>query len=140
MHNGVCVPDNTFFQSEEIRFEENGLHCLLASDENPGTSTQVNWLYPDGNLVDCSMIFGTSNGIGCSSATNNNGTILYTSNLVIAWPLEYSGVYTCCLPGNCYDGSTHSITVRIFGWSLLLSIVILSSFCIHHFMMKFSSV
>ena len=119
MHNGVCVPDNTFFQAEEIQFKENGLHCLLASSDNALTSAQVTWLYPNGNPVDCSKEVGTWNGIGCSSAANNNGTILYTSNFGTDWPQEYSGAYTCCLPGNCADGNNHSITVRIFGQSSL---------------------
>ena len=117
MHNGVCVAENTFFQAEELRFEENGLHCLLASGENAVTSAQVKWLYPDGSPVDCSKTVNSKNDIGCSNTTNNNGTILYTSRVVSNWPPEYEGVYTCCLPGNCSDGTSHSITVRIFGQS-----------------------
>ena len=119
MHNGVCVPDSTFFQAEEIRFEANGLQCLLASSEIAVSSAQVKWLYPDGNLVDCSKIVAIQNDIGCSNAPNNNGAVLYTSTLVNDWPSLYNGVYTCCLPGNCFDGSTNSITVQIFGQSSL---------------------
>ena len=87
MHNGVCVPDNTFFQAKEIRFEDNGLHCRQTSSDNVVTSAQVNWLYPDGNPVNCSKIADIQNDIGCSSETNNNGAILYTSNFVIDWLL-----------------------------------------------------
>ena len=118
MHNGVCVADNTFFQAEALQFSENGLHCLLASSKNAGTSEQVKWLYPDGNPVNCSKKVISKNDIGCLNATNNNGTILYTSGTINNnWPPEYSGVYTCCLPGNCSDGSGKSITIRIFGQS-----------------------
>ena len=121
MRNGACVPDNTFYQVEELRLKKNGLKCFLASGDNVVTSAHVNWLYPDCNLVGCFQNIETSNEIVCSSATNNNGAILYISNSVIdrTWPPEYSGLYTCCLPGNCSDGGSNSITVRIFGWCLL---------------------
>ena len=92
MHNGVCVPNNAFFRAEDLQFEENGLHCLLATSENPVTSAQVKWLYPDGTPVDCSKIIGIQNDIHCSSATNNNGSVLYISNSVIDRPL---GIVVC---------------------------------------------
>ena len=123
MRNGVCVDENTFFQAKEIKVEEkvpgqNGLHCILASGDNVVANAQVNWLYPDNNPVDsCSKNFGTSNDIVCSSAINDNETILYTSNSVTDWPPMYNGVYTCCLLGNCFDVSSDRITVRIFGQS-----------------------
>ena len=138
MRKGKCIAKNTFFQAEEVRFEENGLHCLLASGENAVTSAQVKWLYPDGNLVNCSKKIGVLNEIGCSNAANNNGTILYTSRNVNNWPLEYSGVYTCCLPGKCFDGSTNSITIRIFGQSLLY-LYDHSQLLLRHLILKFTS-
>ena len=119
MHNGSCIATNTFFQAKELRFKENGLHCLLASSGNVVTNAQVMWLYPDGNHVNCSKKVNIKNDIGCSNAANNNGAILYTSRSVGNWPPEYSGVYTCCLPGNCSDSSINSIAVQIFGQSSL---------------------
>ena len=115
MRNGVCIAKNTFFQAWELRFKENGLHCLLVSSENAVTSAQVKWLYPDGNPVNCSKTVDIRNDIGCSNTANNNGSILYTSRNVNNWPQEYTGVYTCCHQGNCSDGSSNSINVRIFG-------------------------
>ena len=120
MHNGVCVAENSFLQARELQFEESGLHCLVASSGNALTGAQVKWLYPDGNHVNCSKEVNIWNDIGCSSATNNHSSILYTSRFVNGWPLQYNGVYTCYLPGNCCDGSGHSITVRIFGQSSVL--------------------
>ena len=118
MHNGVCVAENTFFQAKELQFVENGLHCLLAGSKSAVTSVQVKWLYPDGSPVNCSKEVSSKNDIGCLNAANDNGTILYTSTAIDNnWPPRYNGVYTCCLQGNCSDGSGQSITVRIFGQS-----------------------
>ena len=117
MHKGVCVGENAFLQAMELRFDENGVHCLLASDENAVTGAQVKWLYPDGNPVDCSKKVEIRNDIGCSNVADSNGAILYTSRFVNHWPLEYSGVYKCCLLGKCSDGNPNSITVQIFGQS-----------------------
>ena len=128
MHNGVCVAENAFLQARELRIQsngglqQNGLHCLLASSDNTNavTSAQVMWLYPNGKPVHCSNTFlYNQNYIGCLNAANSNGAILYTSNSVNNWPSMYNGVYTCCLPGNCSDDSTNSITVWIFGQSAL---------------------
>ena len=127
MHDGVCVAENSFLQARKLGLQpnggppQNGLHCLLASSDNTNvaTSAQVKWLYPDGNHVDCSKEVGKRNDIGCSNAANNNGTILFTSNFINDWPQEYSGVYTCCLLGNCSNGNSNRITVRIFGQSSL---------------------
>ena len=119
MHNGVCVAENTFLQAIELRVKGNGLHCLLASNDNVVTSAQVNWLYPGGNPLNCSEEVEAQNDIGCSNETNNNGSILYISRLIFGWPPEYSGLYTCCLPGNCSLGSRYRITVWIFSQSSL---------------------
>ena len=122
MRNGECIAENTFLQARELQVQsigglnQNGLYCLLASVG----STQVRWLYPNDNDVDCSKtLIKSQNYIGCSKAANSNGAILYTSNFDIDRPPEFSGVYTCCLQGNCFDGSSNSITVRIFGQSSL---------------------
>ena len=130
VHNEVCVAESTFLQVEDLQLQanggpqQNGLHCLFASDENAVTSAQVNWLYPNGNLVDCSNGIGQFNDISCSNIANNNGAILYASRFVNDWPIENSGVYTCCLLGNCSDGSSNRITVQIFGQSSVLLIVV----------------
>ena len=119
MHNGVCVAEDSFLQARELGvlsnsgLQQNGLHCFLASGV---TIAQVKWLYPNGNHVICSDSVDIQNDIGCVSPTINNGSILYTSNFGIDWPWlpEYNGLYTCCLLGNVLDGSSNSITVRIF--------------------------
>ena len=122
MHNGECVAENTFFQARELRQVANGLQCLLANGDNIATSPKGKWLYPDGNPMNCSKIVNNNNRIGCTNTTNNDGVILYTFRIATTLPPEHVGVYTCCLPGNCSDGSSssNSIMVRIFGQSLLI--------------------
>ena len=124
LYNGVCVAENTFLQARKIARQSNGgpgllrngLYCFLAGSDNTNvfTNAQVKWLYPNGNHVDCSsQLANTHAFIGCLNA--GNGAILYTSNFADDRPPEYSGVYTCCLLGNCFVGSSNSISVRIFG-------------------------
>ena len=120
MHKGECLAENAFFQVSELGRADNGLQCLLANSENTVTSAQGKWLYPDGNPVNCSKEVSKSDPIGCSNTANNDGATLYAHLKATRLPDEHSGVYTCCLPGNCSDGSSNSITVRIFGQSLLL--------------------
>ena len=114
MHKEACVSENTFFQARELRGVDNALQCLLADGANVVTTAQGKWLYPDGNPVNCSKKVNGLNPIGCSSTTNNNGATLYAFKGVATLPTEHNGVYTCCLPGNCSDGSSSAITVRIF--------------------------
>ena len=120
MHIGECVAENTFFQARELSLVANGLQCLLANGDDVVTSAGAKWLYPDGNPVNCSKEVTNINRVGCSNTANNDGAILYTSKLARDLPPQHIGVYTCCLPGNCSDGSSNSITVRIFGQSLLV--------------------
>ena len=119
MHKGACVSENTFFQAMQLRGEDQGLQCLLADGDNVVTTAQGKWLYPDGNPVNCSKKVNSMNRIGCSSTAKNDGATLYVFQTVTTLPAEHTGVYTCCLPGNCSDGSSSTTTVRIFGQLLL---------------------
>ena len=114
MYKGSCVSENTFFQARELRTEDNGLQCLLADSANVVTAAQGKWLYPDGNPINCSKKVNPMHPIGCSNTAKNDGATLYAFRSVTTLPTEHNGVYTCCLPGNCCDGSSSAITVRIF--------------------------
>ena len=123
MHNGACISDNTFFQATELYGVDNELLCLLVNGEIAVTTAQGKWLYPDGYPVNC---YETGNGnlapFGCSMTNQSDGVALYKHTQLNYLPSEhiYSGVYTCCLPGNCSDGSSSQITVRIYGQYHLL--------------------
>ena len=118
MHKGACVADNTFFQARELGGVDSGLQCLLAVGDNAVTTAQGKWLYPDGNPVNCSKKVNNINRIGCSGTVNNSGVSLYTYGRFPKLTEEDNGVYTCCLPGSCSDGSSSVITARIFSQSL----------------------
>ena len=94
----------------------NELHCLLANSDNTVTSAQGRWMYPDENPVNCD---GTENAnlgpFGCSITNQSDGVRLYKHDQLYSLSSEHSGVYTCCLPESCSDGSSSQITVRIYG-------------------------
>ena len=116
MHKGACVADNTFFRARELGGVENGLQCLLANNDNVVTSAQGKWLYPDGSPVNCDKTLDmNTNPFGCSTTNMSNGVTLFKYNQGWSLLLEHSGRYTCCLPGNCSNGDSSRITVRIFG-------------------------
>ena len=116
MHNGVCVSENAFFQAMELYGVDNGLHCLLVNGENAVTSAQGRWQYPNGDPVNCDETGNTnSSPFGCSSTNQGDGVTLYKHNQLHSLSSEHSGVYTCCLPGNCSDGSSSQIIIRIYG-------------------------
>ena len=115
MHNGECITDNTFFQASELKGMDSGLHCLLSNGAGTVNFTQGMWLDPSGNPVNCNKEVNDDDPIGCYTTTENDGVTLYLFDELNVLDGKYSGVYTCCLPGNCSDGISSHGRVWIFG-------------------------